>query len=99
MPDGTEYNLDDEISSDNNGSFIVSYVSGTTVYLLPVINSTLTTSTLLTNDTESTSGLTLTEVIPPEIGHRTGDIIYLNNIASLARQIEQTETIKLYINF
>ena len=99
VPDGTEYNLDDEISSDNNGSFIVSYVSGNTVYLLPVINSTLTTSTLLTNDTESTSGLTLTEVIPPEIGQKTGDIIYLNNIASLARQIEQTETIKLYINF
>jgi len=99
VPDGTEYNLDDEISSDNNGSFIVSYVSGNTVYLLPVINTTLTTSTLLTNDTESTSGLTLTEVIPPEIGQRTGDIIYLNNIASLARQIEQTETIKLYINF
>ena len=99
VPDGTEYNLDDEISSDNSGSFIVSYVSGNTVYLLPVINSTLTTSTLLTNDTESTSGLTLTEVIPPEIGQRTGDIIYLNNIASLARQIEQTETIKLYINF
>jgi hypothetical protein len=59
----------------------------------------LTTSTLLTNDTESTSGLTITEVTPPEIGQRTGDIIYLNNIASLARQIEQTETIKLYINF
>ena len=99
MPDGTKYQLDDAISSDNNGSFIVSYVSGNTVYLLPVINSILTTNTLLTNATHAASGLTLTAATAPEIGQKTGDVIYLNNIASLARQIEQTETIKLYINF
>ena len=99
VPDGTKYQLDDAISSDNNGSFIVSYVSGNTVYLLPVINSILTTNTLLTNATHAASGLTLTAATAPEIGQKTGDVIYLNNIASLARQIEQTETIKLYINF
>lgn len=98
VPDGTEYNLDDIILTDSGGKYIVAYVSGNTVYLLPVINN-INVNSVLENETEGVSGLTITTLTTPEIAQNSGDVIYFNNIAPLQRQIEQTETIKLYINF
>lgn len=98
VPDGTEYNLDDVILTDSGGKYVVAYVSDNTVYLLPVINN-INVNSVLENETEGVSGLTITTLTEPEIAQNSGDVIYFNNIAPLQRQIEQTETIKLYINF
>ena len=38
VPDGTRYNLDDIVTTDSNGKYLVAYVKEETVYLLPVIN-------------------------------------------------------------
>ncbi len=98
VPDGTKYNLDDIVTTDSNGKYIVAYVKDTTIYLLPVINNVNIDSTL-ENVTTGESGLTITSLVEPEISQRTGEVIYYNNIAPLVRQSEQTETFKLYINF
>ena len=98
VPDGTKYNLDDVVTTDSNGEYIVAYVSNTTVYLLPVINN-ISDESILENVTTGESGLTITTLVEPEISQRTGEVIYLSNIAPLVRQSEQTETFKLFINF
>lgn len=98
VPDGTKYNLDDTVTTDSNGKYIVAYVNDTTVYLLPVINN-INSESILENVTTGESGLTITSLVEPEISQRTGEVIYYNNIAPLIRQAEQTETFKLYINF
>ena len=102
VPDGTEYNLDDIITSDSGGEYAVSYVTGNTVYLLPLINNTdvvFDDDTVLNNETQGVSGLTVSSVTNPEISHRWGEVIYYNNISPLTREEFQTEKIKLYINF
>jgi len=98
VPDGTKYNLDDVVTTDSNGKYIVAYVDNTTVYLLPVINN-INDESILENITTGESGLNITSLVEPEISQRTGEVIYLNNIAPLVRQSEQTETFKLFINF
>lgn len=98
VPDGTKYNLDDVVTTDSNGEYIVVYVNNTTVYLLPVINN-ISDESILENVTTGESGLTITTLVEPEISQRTGEVIYLSNIAPLVRQSEQTETFKLFINF
>lgn len=98
VPDGTMYNLDDTVTTDSNGKYIVAYVNDTIVYLLPVINN-INSESILENVTTGESGLTITSLVEPEISQRTGEVIYYNNIAPLTRQAEQTETFKLYINF
>lgn len=98
VPDGTKYNLDDTVTTDSNGKYIVAYVNDTTVYLLPVINN-INSESVLENVTTGESGLIITSLVEPEISQRTGEVIYYNNIAPLVRQAEQTETFKLYINF
>ena len=100
VPDPTQYHLDDVVTTDSNGKYIVVYVNtpDSVVYLLPVINN-ITTESILENTTTGTSGLTITSLVQPEISQRTGEVIYYNNIAPLVRQIEQTETFNLYINF
>jgi hypothetical protein len=95
---GSQYNLDDLIVSDSGGKYIVAYVNDNTIFLLPVINNIVADS-ILENVTTGVSGLTLLSLTNPEISQRTGDIVFLNNIAPLQRQTEQTETLKLYINF
>jgi len=98
VPDGTKYNLDDVVTTDSNGEYIVAYVDNTTVYLLPVINN-ISDESILENVTTGESGLTITSLVEPEISQRAGEVIYLSNIAPLVRQSEQTETFKLFINF
>lgn len=98
VPDGTKYNLDDVVTTDSNGEYIVVYVNNTTVYLLPVINN-ISDESILENVTTGESGLTITTLVEPEISQRAGEVIYLSNIAPLVRQSEQTETFKLFINF
>ena len=98
VPDGTRYNLDDIVTTDSNGKYLVAYVQEETVYLLPVINN-INEESILENVTTGESGLTITSLVEPEISQRAGEVIYYNNIAPLVRQTEQTETFKLYINF
>jgi len=102
VPDGSEYNLDDVITSGAGGEYLVAYVDNNTVYLLPTINNSnveFDTDTVLDNETTSTTGLTVTTVTDPEISHRWGEVIYYSNISPLTREEFQTEKIKLYINF
>jgi hypothetical protein len=100
VPDASQYNLDDIVTTDSNGKYLVAYVneSDSVIYLLPVINN-ITEESVLENTSTGTSGLTITSLTQPEISQRTGEVIYYNNIAPLVRQLEQTETFKLYINF
>lgn len=98
VPDGTLYNLDDEVITDSNGKYLVAYVKDNTIYLLPVINN-ITEESILENVTTGESGLTIISLVEPEISQRTGEVIYYNNISPLVRQTEQTETFKLFINF
>ena len=100
VPDATEYNLDDVVTTDSNGKYIVVYVNETDdiIYLLPVINN-INEESILENVTTGASGLTIDSLVDPEISQRNGEVIYYNNIAPLVRQTEQTETFKLYINF
>lgn len=106
VPDGSEYNLDDVITTDGGGKFIVAYVNNSKVYLLPSINN-ITENSVLTNVTTGVSNLPILpnttlvtdNFVEPDITQNSGNIIFLNNIPPLQRQDDQTETIKMYINF
>lgn len=106
VPDSSEYNLDDSIVTDGGGQFTVVYVTGNKVYLLPSINN-ITENSILTNITTGVSNLPLipntpsvtTNFVEPDITQNSGNIIYVDNIPPLQRQDDQTETIKMYINF
>ena len=98
---GTPYTIDDIITTTSGGRFIVTYKSGTTLHLLPIIDDTnLTAGSIVSNETTpSGSTLTLSTVTSPEIDSHTGDIVYLQNITPVTRQSEQVEKIKLYFSF
>jgi len=101
VPSGTPYTVDDILTTAAGGRFIVTYKTGTTLHLLPIIDDEdLTNGSVVENETTpSGSTLTLTTVTPPEIDVHTGDIVYLQNITPVTRQSEQVEKIKLYFSF
>jgi hypothetical protein len=106
VPDDTQYNLDDVITTDGGGKFTVVYVNNNKIYLLPSINN-ITENSVLTNVTTGISNLPILpnttlvtdNFVEPDITQNSGNIIFLNNIPPLQRQDDQTETIKMYINF
>lgn len=100
VSDTSKYSVDDVITTSEGGEYVVVNVleNNDEVYLLPVINSIAEDSSL-DNETKGESGLTFSSLVEPEISQKSGDIIYFSNISPLQRQAEQTETIKLYINF
>jgi len=98
VPDGSQYNLDDNITTDSGGIFTVVYVKDNTIYLQPVINSIQQTS-ILRNETTGVPTLSITTLTTPEISQNSGDVIHLTNISPIVRTTGQTETLKFFINF
>jgi len=67
VPSGAAYLVDDEITSDTGGSFLVTSKTGNTVRLRSQVGKTiLTTSSILTNARTSASNLTVSSVTDPE---------------------------------
>lgn len=98
-----DYAIDDVITTDSYGEFIVAQKvdtgSGTfKVYLLPRIP-LISDLSVLTNTTQNISGLVINNVIEPEINVKTGEIMYMENRTSIIRSSEQVETIKSLIKF
>jgi len=101
VPSGAPYTMDDILTTAAGGRFIITYKSGTTLHLLPIIDDTaLAAGSVVSNETTpSGTTLTLTTVTAPEIDSHTGDVVYLQNINPVTRQSEQVEKIKLYFSF
>ncbi len=69
VPDGSEYTVDDIITSDNDGTFIVTKVVDDEVYLRSQVGKIiLTSSSLLNNTTTETENLTIISITDPEEG-------------------------------
>lgn len=67
VPSGSEYSEGDELTSSNNKQFLVSSVSGNTVYIRSQTGFVpLSTSDTLNNVTTEVTGLTITSVTLPE---------------------------------
>lgn len=100
------YNIDDIITTDGGGRFIVVELNpnGTTnvVKLLPLID-IITENSALVNETADPDGsqdpIIAGTFVAPEINKKTGDIIYLKNVGPYVRQNNQTESLKLYLQF
>jgi hypothetical protein len=100
VDDTSLYSNDDEIWSDNGGRFIVAQIKAETnlVYLLPVIP-VITSSSTLTNNTTSVTGLTINSLTIPDVINTTGEILYIDNRLPINRQADQVEKIRTVINF
>jgi hypothetical protein len=111
--DPQNYALDDVITTDSGGKFIVIQKvdadgDGTddSIYLLPIIP-IITTSSTLTNTTQSISNLVINTDVSgetvalaePEIDNTTGEIIYLDNREFIVRQQDQVEKIRAILKF
>lgn len=101
VPSGAPYTVDDIITTNNGGRFIITYKNNTTLHLLPIIDdTTLDAGSVVYNETTPAgSVLTLSTVVAPEIDSHTGDIVYIQNVTPITRQSEQVEKIKLYFSF
>ena len=99
VPSVTEYDVDDVILTNTEGEYIVVNKTSTSIYLLPVIDSGITLTTILENQTTGMGSLTITDVFVPEISTDLGDIIYVRNIIPVSRQSGQAEQVKLYFSF
>ena len=97
-----QYNIDDIIVSESGGRFIVveknPYPETDVVKLLPLTDS-ITVNSVLTNETTTSALATIVALTEPEINKKTGDIIYLKNTSPYLRQLYQTESVKLYLQF
>lgn len=100
VDDTTQYSNDDEIWTDGGGRFIVAQIKADTnlIYLLPVIP-VINSSSTLTNNTTSTTGLTINSLTTPDVINTTGEILYIENRLPINRQADQVEKIKTVINF
>jgi hypothetical protein len=111
--DPQNYALDDVITTDSGGRFIVIQKvdadgDGTddSIYLLPIIP-IITTSSVLTNTTQSIPNLVINTDVSgetvalatPEIDNTTGEIIYLDNREFIVRQQDQVEKIRAILKF
>lgn len=100
-----DYNLDDIITTSDGGKFVVIQKvdadnDGTydNIYLQRYYGN-ITLSSVLTNDTVGTTGLTINTLVEPEIDVHTGDVLYVDNRRPVIRDIDQTETIKVVFRF
>lgn len=67
VPSGAAYSVNNIITSDGDGTFIVTKKNGNTVYLRSQVGKTiLTTSSILTNTSTEVGNLTITAVTDPE---------------------------------
>lgn len=98
VDDPESYDMDNVITSDSGGRFIVIQKVGSNIYLLPIIP-IITSSSELTNVTQSLSGLTINSVNSPEVDGKTGEIVYLDNREFIVRQQDQVEKIRAILKF
>lgn len=99
VPNIAQYNVDNVILTNTGGEYIVVNKTSTHIYLKSVIDSGITTSSILQNQTTGIGGLSITSVAEPEISTDLGDIIYVRNNIPVSRQTGQTEQVKLYFSF
>ncbi len=105
VDDPSSYNMDDVITTDSGGRFLVVQKvdldeDGTieSIYLLPIIP-LITSSSVLTNVTQSLSDLQINSLVEPEVDGKTGEIIYLDNREFIVRQQDQVEKIRAILKF
>lgn len=96
--DEGEYNVDDVISTDTGGRYVVTNRRGQDVYLLPQIDS-IFESSILNNQTTGENGLTIDVLSQPEFSRRSGAIIYVKNSTPINREQGQIEQLELFIRF
>lgn len=94
-PDPTKYSIDDVVTTDTEGKYIVVNKKGNRISLLPIIDS-INESSLITNNGNT---LTFTGLTIPEISRYSGDIIYTRNVSPVTRLVGQAEQLKLYFSF
>lgn len=94
-----KFNLDDIVTTDDDGKFTVIQKIGTdTIYLqekLPGISS----SSVITNATTGDTGINITAVTDPEISNHSGEILYIDNRRPITRDENQVETLKVVVKF
>lgn len=67
VPSGAAYSINDELTSNNGGKFIVTNKSGNTIYIRSLTGFiTLATTNTLNNITEETTGLVISSVTRPD---------------------------------
>lgn len=105
VDDPASYDLDDVITTDSGGRFIVvqkvdADEDGTVekIYLLPIIPQ-ITSSSELENTTKQLTGLAINSLVGPEVENKTGEIVYLDNREFIVRQQDQVEKIRAILKF
>lgn len=98
VPSVNQYSVDDVVLTNTGGEYVVVNKTATTIFLLTIIDS-ISASSVLNNETTGIGALSITSIDAPEISTKTGDIIYVRNIAPVTRQVGQVEQIKLYFSF
>lgn len=90
--------MDDVITSNDGGRFIVVQIVGSTVYLLPIIP-LITASSTLANITTPASNLTINTLTEPDVYSNSGEILYIDNRTFIIRQEDQVEKIRTILKF
>jgi len=98
VPSVNQYSVDDVVLTNTGGEYVVVNKTATTIFLLAIIDS-ISASSVLNNETTGVGALSITSIDVPEISTKTGDVIYVRNIAPVTRQVGQVEQIKLYFSF
>lgn len=100
------YAVDDVITTDTGGKFIVVQITdgtngdaGTFNVHLQAIIPLLENSSVLTNTTQAIASLSINRRELPEILSSSGELIYIDNRAAISRSVDQVETIKALVNF
>jgi len=103
--DVVKFNLDDTITTDEDGEFTVIQIIDTdnddtneTVYLLEKFPG-ISSSSTLTNKTTGQTGMSINTITNPEISNHSGEILYIDNRRPITRDENQVETLKVTINF
>jgi hypothetical protein len=94
--DAALLSVDEVVTTDANGRFIVANIDGSTLYLVPVLPIITISSNLVKAD-GTTMGIN--SLTTPEIDPASGRIIYLENRTGIVRSTDQVETVKAIFNF
>ena len=93
----SNFNLDNIVTTNTGGKYIVTNKTATSVYLLPVIDSISLDSIMGVSG--GASNQTMTSIIEPEISVNSGELVYVNNVDAIERKAGQAEQLKLFIGF
>jgi hypothetical protein len=94
-----QYTVDDILTTEEGGEFVVVFIDGSTMFLLPTIDM-ISESSTITNVTSGYPGpLYLDTLVSPEVSVELGNIIYVRNVSPIDRELGQTEQLKLFFRF